>query len=293
LSNYVKPNEDIESAVSELYTNISSPVMTDISIVFSNTDVRTTYPEKLPDLFSGNQLVWVGKYNKAGKSKLTISGKIAGKQKTFSYDVDFESFEDNGVNDYIQNLWASRRVGYLIDQIDLNGKQTEWIDELVSLSKEFGILTPYTAYLAKEEMFAADNNILINRSSVQLDMLPNNIVGSQANVLRQQKKRLSSLPTVSESVAEDGFVQYEDSQGNSVDVNNIRKIGSKTFYLQNKLWVESTIEIKEIAGAVNVQKFSDLYFKISANQQAELNTYLSEDIEMVVRLNGVVYQFNN
>ena len=81
--------------------------------------------------------------------------------------------------------------------------------------------------------------------------------------------------------------------GNSVDVNNIRKIGSKTFYLHNKLWVESTVDVKEITSAVNVQKFSEQYFKISANQQAEFNTYLSENDEIVVRLNGVVYQFNN
>ena len=293
LSNYVNPNEDIESAVSELYTNISSPVMTDISISFSNTDVRTTYPEKLPDLFSGNQLVWVGKYNKPGKSTLTISGKIAGKLKTFNYDVDFDSFQDNGNNDYIQNLWASRRVGYLIDQIDLNGKQPEWIDELVSLSKEFGILTPYTAYLAKEEMFAAGNDVLIDQSFVELEMLSDNVVGSQANTLRKQKKQLSHLPTVSESTKLNGYVDFEDSMGNSVDVNNIRKIGSKTFYLHNKLWVESTVDVKEITSAVNVQKFSEQYFKISANQQAEFNTYLSENDEIVVRLNGVVYQFNN
>ena len=293
LSNYVNPNENIESAVSELYTNISSPVMTDISISFSNTDVRTTYPEKLPDLFSGNQLIWVGKYNKPGKSRLTISGKIAGKLKTFNYDVDFDSFQDNGNNDYIQNLWASRRVGYLIDQIDLNGKQPEWIDELVSLSKEFGILTPYTAYLAKEEMFAAGNDVLIDQSFVELEMLSDNVVGSQANTLRKQKKQLSHLPTVSESTKLNGYVDFEDSMGNSVDVNNIRKIGSKTFYLYNKLWVESTVDVKEITSAVNVQKFSEQYFKISANQQAEFNTYLSENDEIVVRLNGVVYQFNN
>ena len=37
-----------------------------------------------------------------------------------------------------------RRVGYLIDQIDLNGQNKELIDELVSLSTKYGILTPYT-----------------------------------------------------------------------------------------------------------------------------------------------------
>ena len=291
LTSYVKPHEDIENSVSELYNNISSPVMTSISIRFSNTDIRTTYPDKLPDLFSGSQLIWVGKYNKPGRSTLTITGKIEGKQQTFNYEIDFESHKEVGVNSYIQKIWASRRVGFLIDQIDLNGQQKEWIDELVSLSKDHGILTPYTAYLAKEKMFAVEQDILIEESVQELEML-DDVVGEQANVLRTQKNKMAMTP----SIGVDGFAEsfsYENKYGRSVDVNNIRKIGSKTFYLYNKLWVESTISEKEIVKAVNVKKFSPEYFDISNNQSAKMNTYLSDNQELVVRLNGVVYLFNN
>ena len=291
LTSYVKPHEDIENSVSELYNNIGSPVMTDVSIKFSNTDVRTTYPEKLPDLFSGSQLIWVGKYNKPGRSTLTITGKIEGKQQIFNYDIDFESHKDIGLNSYIEKIWASRRVGYLIDQIDLNGQQKEWIDELVSLSKNHGILTPYTAYLAKEEMFVVEQDVLIQESVQELEMLEM-VVGEQANVLRTQKNRMAMTP----SVILDGkaeSVSYENKDGNFIEVNNIRKLGAKTFYLYNKLWVESSISEKEIVTAINVKKFSPEYFKISNNQSAKMNTYLSDKEELVVRLNGVIYQFNN
>lgn len=292
LVSYVKPHEDIENAVAELYSNISNPVMTEISIQFSNTDVRTSYPEKLPDLFSGSQLIWVGKYNRSGKSTLSISGKVNGIPQKFTYDVVFESHKDLGLNSYIEKLWASRRVGYLIDKIDLNGKQNEWIDELVSLSKQHGILTPYTAYLAKEEMFAADQEFMVEESLGELQIL-DQVSGSQANILREQKNRMGHLPSVGSSDVAGGFVSYDDKEGNSVNVSNIRKIGTKTFYLYKNIWVESTIEEIDIAKAIQVKKFSDQYFKISNIQKAGFNTYLSEKDEIVVRLNGVVYQFNN
>ncbi|MGZ3396543.1 MAG: VIT domain-containing protein, partial [Isosphaeraceae bacterium] len=40
----------------------------------------------------------------------------------------------------------------MIDQIDMSGQNRELIDELVSLSTRYGILTPYTAFLADERV---------------------------------------------------------------------------------------------------------------------------------------------
>ena len=52
--------------------------------------------------------------------------------------------------DFVEKLWATRRVGDLIDQIDLHGQNKELVDELVALSTRYGILTPYTSFLADE-----------------------------------------------------------------------------------------------------------------------------------------------
>ena len=290
LSTYVKPNEDIESAVAELYNNISSPVMTDVKIHFSNTDIRSTYPDKLPDLFKGSQLIWVGKYNRPGKSTITLTGKIGGVQKTFSYEVYLESHDDMGSNDYIEKIWASRRVGFLIDQIDLNGQQKEWIDELVSLSKEHGILTPYTAFLAREDMFLADQELLIEESADELEIL-NETVGVSANELRSQKKEFSM--SMSATQENDDYVSYKDKDGNTNNINTIRKIGTKTFYQFEGAWVESTIDQKDIDKAIAIKKFSNEYFNISKGQKASFNQYLSDKEEIVVRLNQKIYRFIN
>jgi Ca-activated chloride channel family protein len=52
----------------------------------------------------------------------------------------------------VERLWAVRRVGDLIDQIDLHGQNRELVDELVALSMKYGLLTPYTSFLADERV---------------------------------------------------------------------------------------------------------------------------------------------
>src|SRR5262249_1323308 len=49
--------------------------------------------------------------------------------------------------DFVEHLWARRKVGYLLDQIRANGEKTELVQEVVSLSKKYGIVTPYTSHL--------------------------------------------------------------------------------------------------------------------------------------------------
>ena len=54
-------------------------------------------------------------------------------------------------NAFISRLWATRKIGYLLDEIRLRGESSELKDEVVRLSREFGILTPYTSMLVLED----------------------------------------------------------------------------------------------------------------------------------------------
>ena len=52
-------------------------------------------------------------------------------------------------------LWATRRVGQLLEEIRLKGENKELKDEVAALAKEFGLVTPYTSYLVQEEEMMA------------------------------------------------------------------------------------------------------------------------------------------
>lgn len=149
VSTYVRPAEDIETKVASLYTKISHPVMTDVRLATNdNVKLHEIYPPKLPDLFHGTQLVVIGRYSGSGHTAVKLTGMVGGERKEFVYEVNFpaKTEADTG-KDFVEPLWARRKVGYLLDQIRANGEQKELVDEVVALAKRYGIATPYTSYL--------------------------------------------------------------------------------------------------------------------------------------------------
>jgi Ca-activated chloride channel homolog len=149
VSTYVRPAEDIGDKVASLYSKISHPVLTDVKIaVGEQIRLHEIYPPKLPDLFHGTQLVVIGRYTGSGHVALRLTGMVGSEKKEFVYDVTFpeKTASDTG-KDFVEPMWARRKVGYLLDQIRVNGEKKELIDEVVLLAKKYGIATPYTSYL--------------------------------------------------------------------------------------------------------------------------------------------------
>jgi Ca-activated chloride channel family protein len=147
---YVLPEEDLEVKVSSFFARIKEPVLTDPELKFTG-NIRATkfYPAPLPDLFRGEQLVVVGRYSGHGSSAVVIDGKVNGQKREFSEDVKFPN--ESSDNSFIPKLWATRRVGYLLDEIRLHGESAELRDEVTELARKYGIVTPYTAYLITED----------------------------------------------------------------------------------------------------------------------------------------------
>ncbi|MDP2366271.1 MAG: VIT domain-containing protein, partial [Ignavibacteria bacterium] len=129
---YVSNEEDIEIKVSNFYDKIQSPVLSDLILVFDNIEVYQTYPTDLPDLFKGSNLLVFGRYKGNGNVKITLTGKLNGRLKDFSINEKLEKNDDE--YNFIPPLWASRRIGYLLDLIRLNGEDKELVEEITSLA---------------------------------------------------------------------------------------------------------------------------------------------------------------
>lgn len=150
VSTYVRPAEDIGEKAAGLYAKISHPVMTDVRLATGdNVRLSEVYPGRLPDLFFGSQLVLIGRYSGSGHVAVKLSGMVGGERKEFVYEVSFpaRTEAETGGKDFVEPLWARRKVGYLLDQIRANGEQRELVNEVMTLAKKYGIATPYTSYL--------------------------------------------------------------------------------------------------------------------------------------------------
>jgi Ca-activated chloride channel homolog len=149
-SQYVLPEEDIEVKVSSFFTKIKEPVLASAKLIFPD-DVRVTkmYPSALPDVFKGEQLVVAGRYSGKASGAIRLEGSVSGDTKSYSYDATFP--EKSSDHEFIPRLWATRRVGYLLDEIRLRGENKELKDEVSDLARKYNIVTPYTAYLIMED----------------------------------------------------------------------------------------------------------------------------------------------
>jgi Ca-activated chloride channel family protein len=157
-SAYVRPGQRIDEIVSSFYAKVSTPLLADVEIDYGDVWVEDTYPYPLPDLFAGTQIVIAGRYREGGETSVTLTGTVNGERRTFVYDdvqfLDRQPAHDfaRGRVPFIPRLWATRKVGHLLNQVRLHGESQELVREIVELAVRYGIMTPYTSFLVREDV---------------------------------------------------------------------------------------------------------------------------------------------
>lgn len=146
VSTFIRPSEDMEAKVSSFFGKISHPVLANLKLESgSDVSLLEVYPPNLPDLFHGGQVVVLGRYHGAGHTALRLTGYVGMEKREFVYEMDFPGKTPD--KNFVEDLWARRKVGYLLEQIRTNGDKKELVDEVTTLAKKYGISTPYTSYL--------------------------------------------------------------------------------------------------------------------------------------------------
>jgi Ca-activated chloride channel family protein len=139
----------MEIKVSNFANKIASPVLSDVKLRIDGAELHDLHPQMPGDVFAGTQLSVLGRFDKPGKHQLVLEGTVNGEKRAFEYSVEFKANDTSKV--YLPRMWAVRRVGYLMDQINLKGANKELEAEIVRLGTKFGIVTPYTSFLVVED----------------------------------------------------------------------------------------------------------------------------------------------
>ena len=149
---YIRDRENIEVRLSRFYDKIDAPVLTDVHIELLGLDAQDVYPRPLPDLFRGDTLQLLGRFRGEGHHAVVVRGTVNGQPKVYEYSLDFGRADDRSrQHEHLAPLWATRKIGYLVEQLRLHGESKELIDEVVRLSKLHGVITPYTSWLILED----------------------------------------------------------------------------------------------------------------------------------------------
>jgi Ca-activated chloride channel family protein len=148
---YVEPGRNVEEAVGSLANRIQHPVLVDLAFSGSPVRLKDMQPSRLPDLYAGQELVVLGRYEsteRAAAGDLSIAGTRSGRVERFGARVDFPLHSTSGA--YIPGLWAARKVGDLMRTIRVEGSTPERVAEVRELALRYGLVTEYTSYLVQE-----------------------------------------------------------------------------------------------------------------------------------------------
>lgn len=295
-SGYVRPTEKIDEIVSAFYAKVSTPVLSDISVDYGGITVNDVYPYPMPDLFIGTQLLITGRYRSGGPTTITLKGTVNGVPQSFKYsDVTFRT---SGGEDSIPRLWATRKIGYLLNEIRLRGESKEIVNEIVTLAVRYGIVTPYTSFLVDERVdVLTQSGRSSAASSYASSMAPSSSSGAKAVDQSQLQNQLrgavapAPMPTAVAASSSSRAGGPVSPQAAAAPIVPIQALGDKTFLLRNSVWTDSQFDPSKMT-TKKIEFGSDAYFALTTSNP-ELGKYLALGSRVIVVIDGVAYEITD
>lgn len=255
-SEYFAPKEELDAKVAALYDRLSHPVLSGVRVSFGKSGAQQVLPSKVPVLFKGSEIMMVGRYKKSGKHTFTIAGTLAGQPVEYTCEANLPTGAGDAANEFLAPLWAARQIGYLLQEIRLRGANKELVEEVVRLSKQYGIVTEYTEFIATAGPGA--KGAILAEAGRRFDMARKEQAGQWAVNQAFNDKQLQMR-----AVAGGAANTYRDRRGKETTFTNINLIGQRAFYLQDGQWVDAEEAGKRKTRVVKL--LSPEYFQLLKN----------------------------
>jgi Ca-activated chloride channel family protein len=275
----VMPKEDVEVKVGGLFKRLAGPVLANPKLLTTNEvgkvspgRVRDMVPSLLPDVFDGDQIVLLGQYVGEAPLHFALSGNYLGTQRTFSFNFPLDNATTR--NAFVPRLWASRRIAVLCDAIremgadktvaagssmPMNPRAKELIDEVVKLSKEFGVLTEYTAFLALEGTDLSKPETVFAQAS---DNFHNRAWATRSGA-GSWNQDFNKQTQIEQKCMNYGNAFF-DEKLNRVSISSVQQVSDRTFYRRDNRWVDSRVIEQDKAQPKKIIAFgSDDFLKLT------------------------------
>lgn len=279
-SSYVAPDEDVEIAVSNFFRKMSRPVLADCRLEFEpGVIVNDMYPSVLPDVFAGSEIIIFGRILNEGETNVHLHGTRGSTEVNHTFPASFVPRE--GQYPFIAKLWAGRRIGHLLDAMRVSGETAEVKDEVIRLSKRYGIMTPYTSFLAAPE------EVRIAQGVGNYLLAPNSGAGagssqqyygaaSDQSQSTQRSIEASKLKSSAPAVMAPQVHAFRSSEKAESDVS----VAGRRFTNLNGVWTDwNAVDLKTtVSDTLAIKPYSEAYFKLAENK----------DIAAILSLGGRV-----
>ncbi len=256
---YVLPKEKVEVKVASVFRRLSGPVLSfprlralDINGHPVPHRIGDLVPHELPDFFENDQIIVTGRYRGSEPVEFRLTGDNGSARKEYSFVFK----PGRKRHPFVPRLWAMRKIAVLTEAlrdlgadsalggltgggVDRNDPRLkELVDEIVRLSTEYGVLTEYTAFLAREgEVFRPqarrnfraasnfDERALKTRSG-------QHSVNQDLNLWRQ--KQSGTLNRYN------GFV---NGKLEKEEIQNVAQCADMAFFKRGEEWIDASVTL--------------------------------------------------
>ena len=258
---FVRPDESPERAVEIVASRLTSPVATSVRLRTDGVRLRAVHPAGPYDLFAGQDLVVLARYDGTGRTRLRFEGTTADGPVSWETVVDFP--DRTRANGFVPRLWATQRVGWLAAEKRANGGSSEIDAEIRELGERYGIPTEFTSYFVPEPGLMAQIGRPRpaspggRRDGRAADAPPAQASESEARRERFEAARASAGQR--DAMSLQAVTLMVDSLA-ATSGGEVRQAGDRTFVLRDGVWTDG-IE-RPGADVVRVQAYSRAYFAL-------------------------------
>jgi len=132
----------------DLYRDVILPPLKDLAMNYGAFDAYDVHPATMPALHAGDQLLLAGRFTKVGTYPLSLNGSVEGTPFSVSANVAFADTDRSLLA--LARYWGALKIQSLLDIISSTGEQPELVNQVISLSMRYSVLSPYTAFLVVE-----------------------------------------------------------------------------------------------------------------------------------------------
>ena len=261
---FLRPDENVERSVELLASRLRAPILTDVRVrVEGNVRLSRMYPSGPQDVFAGQDLVLLARYDGSGPANVVVTGRSGGREVRWSTERNFAREERE--NAFVPRLWATQRIGWLAAEKRRNGGNSEIDDEIRRLGERFGIPTEFTSYLVLEPGMVAGNvaDQRLRRTMRPGDIVTTSVGGSGAGAPSAapapqavfEQARAASEQRQAKSLAAADVMRDE-----AVASGEMRTAGSKMFRKDGETWTDLTA--KRELKVYKVKAYSRTYFTL-------------------------------
>jgi len=158
ISTEITSSEDVVPVVNTVWDKIESPQLKDIKISCSGLDQDQLLLPNGSMLYKGAPVTMYGVYDRGGSRTITVTGTRNGETVTLEKEITLADAPN--ANTMIPRIWAKQMISRL--RLD-EGTGTANKNHIIELSKEYQVLSDYTAFLAINPVEVTNENSISGR----------------------------------------------------------------------------------------------------------------------------------